>query len=447
VTLDVAHLANAEQVLRTAWAYRGVDVLLSHRLVLPHLPSDIRFLELKEADLRDTGLGAYIGRDGPPRPFLLATARGEDPDEYTEVGLEEMPHLQRIASQFSVPMETVTLAESHQALGRNLLVSDDPEMQKLRSWYGRDRKQHIITSTELTPALTRLQRRRGIYYTSPHNTVNKGLYYRRELLRRVPSFDAVWATAIYAMDAPTVGLPQELVGFVDSIGDRIMILIELRNEIELQAEDAPNNDSEWDIVNKLNYFFMLVTGLLDNLAWVALARHGQLAAYLQSGKRNNVSLQMRDKQGSIGSKPFNNVLKQMDQRMYDHVQNHQDLIAVFYPVRDAIQHRTVLSGTRLQYLDGDWASTMVHFDSDTVAAIQVLDPARPYDLNLWGLFQFDDLVLVQPDAFSRQALDRVLEFTQTFLDILDMPALLVAHPTLKAQVDQDSPEVRRLLAR
>jgi len=435
-TLDIPHLENAEQTIRIISGYQDTTLTLTDQPLTFHLPSNVSFLEFEEAYRKDSSV-----------PYLRIAKKSSNGTHRTKIGSRSISNLHMLATQFDVPIERIELAEAHHELGQNYLVSDDPDIRKLKNLYCRDRKHHFIKSSELIETLTRLERRRGIYYTSPSNTINKGMYYWRELLRQVPEFDKLWATAVYGVQDPVGGLPSELFEFAQSLGDRVMGLLELHDELEILTENSPHNDAEWDIVNRLNYFFVLVTGLLDNLAWIALARYGLISQYHQPGKWNNVSLQMRDKNGAIAKKPFNLTISNMSQQLYDHIYNHQDLISVFYPTRDSIQHRLVLSGSRVEYLDHDWATIMVSFHPDTLAALEVLEPAKPYDLNTWGLFHFEHLRFVGPEAFSRTALSHLLAFTRKTLEILDMPAMLAGQPTLKAKVDQESPQTKDLLAR
>ena len=146
----------------------------------------------------------------------------------------------------------------------------------------------------------------------------------------------------------------ELYNFVESFGDRVMSILQMRDELELLLEEAPNNDTEWEVVNKLNYFFVLVTGLFDNLVWLAAIRYGLYTQFNARGRSRDVVVKVSTKNGLPNPNSFQCEIAVNNRLFYDHMLNHQDLIAIFYPIRDSIQHRLVLSGCILEYLDRGW---------------------------------------------------------------------------------------------
>ena len=71
-TLDVAHLADLKWTLQTVLGYRDVEVTLTERVSIPHLPKAISFLNFEEADMGETGIEEYMRVDSGPQQYLRA---------------------------------------------------------------------------------------------------------------------------------------------------------------------------------------------------------------------------------------------------------------------------------------------------------------------------------------------------------------------------------------
>jgi hypothetical protein len=116
----------------------------------------------------------------------------------------------------------------------------------------------------------------------------QGIYYWRKLHQAIPNLDRVSATALYGVEGGEEeeegGLVQALLEYAQSLGDRVMSLLQPRDELELLAENAAGMAVEWEMVNKLNYLVVLVTDLFDNIAWLASVRHQVYGRYKPAGR-------------------------------------------------------------------------------------------------------------------------------------------------------------------
>jgi len=129
----------------------------------------------------------------------------------------------------------------------------------------------------------------------------------------------------------------------------------------------------------------------------------------------------------------------------------QNLLKVFYPVRDSVQHRHLLTGVQYMWVEDrglsivprsaeEKACSLAILDDESAEAIAAFDKEDPSDyFSRWGVRHAGGYRLLEPYKFVTQALRQLCQFYQEFLNHLDLPA----HHTLSASTLQ---EVRKLLA-
>ncbi len=190
------------------------------------------------------------------------------------------------------------------------------------------------------------------------------------------------------------------------------------------------------MLNQLNYFFMLSTGVFDSLAWLALHRFN-----LRKGNRLDITLRAEKFLGK--ENPF---FRQLDVAAphltpFLRDRHQQDRIAVFYAPRDTVQHRLVLTGAHFNTGQVISDCNIAFLSREDAQAIQNIDRMIPENMPFteWGLLSFSgdaDKILLEPYRFTCAALRFLFPFVSDVLDRLDFPGWIGAHPPLKETADK-----------
>jgi hypothetical protein len=438
---DMDGLEHGNDLVRFAHRYSEPIIYATQSVPTPSHDDRMYSFAFRQGDIRDTGLGQYQTHE-QPKYYVNVYANARTIERCAYVGYVD--DLQRIADKLQVPFELVQLVEGHRALGLNVFVSDRPEMDRLIPRYFADQKAHLIRSHQLKDTIHRMARRHDVYYIGPGDQMKpSSFYYWRQLHEIMPAFDKAWATIVHGVEE--AGLDENLEAFGESFSDRAMGLLETTDELHLLSEERVDNRTKWRMVNQLNYFLVLTTGLCDNIAWLAALRYGLYSQYENKGKLVVLRI-TRDNQGRPNS-PFLRDLMQADHRFFGHLENFQWLFNILYPPRDSVQHRVITRALILNHLNEGWNRVMVRFSGDAVKALLDREPAIYMGINSWGLFCGpDELYLVEPYTFARHMLNELFQFADVSLQLLDMPDLLANHPKVLLKVETEPQALKRLMS-
>jgi hypothetical protein len=197
---------------------------------------------------------------------------------------------------------------------------------------------------------------------------------------------------------------------------------------------VPTSDARDEMLNQLNYFFMLATGVFDSLAWIAHHRFG-----LQE-RREQVTLRAERSNGRAN--PFFEHLDgfALPLTTFLRDQQQQARIALFYAPRDTIQHRLVLTGAHYNsgYLTSD--CNIAYVSREDAQAIHVVDRRVPENepFSEWGLMPLleqPEKVILEPYRFTCTALRFLFPFVNEVLRLLDVPGWVGGRPDMKAAAD------------
>lgn len=265
----------------------------------------------------------------------------------------------------------------------------------------------------------------GAFRVMPNYSVNRGLYYWMRLWSLVPAFQAAWPYAVFGANVAPRG--QDVYDFMQALHARITGMMQAHDRLGWLRYTPANNDTRDEMLNQLNYFIVLATGVFDSIAWLALHR-------FQIGE----SLRNITSRAEPNGRP-NPYFKKLDacapvlvQYLRDPIR--QAKIALFYQPRDSIQHRLVLTGAHFntgQYLSD---CNVVFLDSEAAKAIQAVDRHDPATLPFseWGLvYANEERPLLEPYRFTGEALRFVLSFVDETLEHLDLATWLAPYPKRK----------------
>jgi hypothetical protein len=197
---------------------------------------------------------------------------------------------------------------------------------------------------------------------------------------------------------------------------------------------VPTSDGRDEMLNQLNYFFMLATGVFDSLAWVALHRFG-----LRAGR---LDVTLREERPIGRANPFFALLDAAAPPLASFLHNRQQQakIALFYAPRDTIQHRLVLTGAHFNSGQITSDCNIAYLSQDDAQAIDAVDQILPEDMPFseWGLMRFPEQpeeVILEPYRFTCTALRFLFPFVDEVLRLLDFSGWVGVRPDIKAAAD------------
>jgi hypothetical protein len=189
----------------------------------------------------------------------------------------------------------------------------------------------------------------GMFFVRRNFEVNEGFYYLYRYKSSFPTYQKAWSTAICGQTAISSDVRDQL----QSLGTRLDFLCRSFDRGAHNSLRRANNDTEDNTLYHLAYFVMLVTGMLDDLAWIL--------AYLFSLKLRRIDVKLRIDAGRDSS-PFLDAIRVASPNVADKLADTeiQKLIRAFYPIRDRLQHRQFLLG--VLHVGRPWTEPRILFD-------------------------------------------------------------------------------------
>ncbi len=257
-------------------------------------------------------------------------------------------------------------------------------------------------------------KRRNIYYARPHvrEIDGRAFHYWFLLKYLVPRFADAWTISVFGETAVENG-PQ-IKDVLSGLADRFENAICASDRIAMEFMKRPVNSTEWEMLYNFNYFCLLATGIFDALAWLTVHRYS-----MPVRSNLDVSLQMMGPK-SRGTK-FVNAISLKNASLASFIQQNEDLIKLFYPMRHSAQHREPVGGAQFEDRDEGWTASVARIKSDATLGIQKID-INDHPFSRWGLHVYLPNLL-EPYKFTRRALRELIGFSNNYLDLLDFPSL------------------------
>lgn len=323
--------------------------------------------------------------------------------------------------------------EAHESLNADIFVTEDNDALTFRDRLQDLTKVLILSVSETLDYLDVHLKRQGTYVIAANSIINgKGAYYFERLCELLPSFQRTWVTCATA----TTSLPngKQVQNYLISLYKRIIYMLESKDKIASQFYLKSNNNVTYEMLRELNYFMTLTTGTFDAMAW--LFRYFYQFRDSDSEKsirlRMAVTLKIKTDQQS---KPLINHIEQRNKDLSAYLCSNytQNLMSIFYPPRDSIQHRHPLLGIQymtsvsqpgshgLPQIDMGRGYSLAVLDEDTEKAIYLLDSDDVSDyFTLWGIRKLGPNTFLEPYKFVLQALMRLMELYDNVLTMLDI---------------------------
>ena len=329
------------------------------------------------------------------------------------------------------PLIDVTI---HQVLERHLFVTRNQSLLNLAMIPRPERNVFVLTPTEARRYVSLFLKAHGKYHVKTNYIVKRSSYYWQRLWHLVPTFQQAWPYTVYGEKDLPAG--EHIAAHMQSISARLIGQMQACDRIGWLRYSVPTSDGRDEMLNQLNYFFMLATGVFDSLAWIALHRFGLRE------KRENVTL--REERPIGRANPFFTQLDAAALPLATFLRGRQQQarIALFYAPRNTIQHRLVLTGAH--YNSGHITSdcNIAYVSRDDAQAIHAVDQALPENrpFSEWGLMLFleqPEKVILEPYRFTCTALRFFFPFVDEVLRLLDFSGWVGTgtRPDIKAAAD------------
>jgi hypothetical protein len=340
---------------------------------------------------------------------------------------EQMRH----SNEFSAPFVDVKI---HQALERHLFVTLDQSILNLALIARPEGNVFVLTPREAQHYIDLCLKAHEKYHIRTNYTANRSVYYWMRLWNLVSAFQTTWPYTVYgAADSLPGGTL--LMDFMQAFYARLIGQMQACDRIGWLRYSVPTSDARDEMLNQLNYFFMLATGVFDSLAWLTYHRFG-----LQVASRLDVTLRAERRPGRD-----NPLFQQLDGTAPDLAsffrdRQQQERISLFYAPRDTIQHRLVLTGAHFNTGQVISDCNVAFLSREDAQAIQAVDRMIPEHMPFteWGLITLSDgpdKILLEPYRFTCTALRFLFPFVSNVLRLLDLPGWIGIRPTLKETAD------------
>lgn len=306
----------------------------------------------------------------------------------------------------------------------SIFVSQSPYLLQKSVWIQKRFEVKILSFLQALEYIDLYLRRlnSSFYYSAPHYRIIGGnaFFYWFLLKELVPKFAEAWAVAVFGADHIQNG--KELMNKLGGLAAKFENALCSSDHIAMEYMKPPNNSTQWEMLYNLNYFCMLVTGIFDLLAWLT-------ASYYSIPIKNprQVTIRMTGHK-SEGTK-FVSAIARFNPSLASFIVTKQDFIHMFYPMRDAVQHREPVVGAQFAQANEGWTLSVATLKQDAPSAIKMVDQTG-YPFTRFGLLNTGTPNLLEPSRFTRKALRELIYFTNAYIELLDFPLLVAKRQDL-----------------
>jgi hypothetical protein len=319
-------------------------------------------------------------------------------------------------------------AISNYAESDSIFVTQCLSLLEKNVWILRSANIKVLSFVQALEYLDLDLKRRNIYYAGPYirETDGRAFHYWFLLKHLFPRFAEAWSASVFGNKVIQNG--PAIKDVLSGLGDRLQNALYASDDIALEFMKRPVNSTEWEMLYHFNYFCLLATGVFDALAWLTVHRYS-----MPVSDRLGVSIHITGPK-SRGTK-FVNAISQKNASLASFIQNHADLIRLFYPMRHAAQHGEPVGGTQFEDRDEGWTASLARIKIDALTGINKIDiKGNPF--SSWGLLGTWS-GLLEPYRFTRKALRELMAFSNEYLKLLDFPSMITS-PELKEKVTSTS---------
>lgn len=253
----------------------------------------------------------------------------------------------------------------------------------------------------------------GHFYVVPGYKVNEGYYYLYRFKKIFSEFQPAWSIIVSGQGYGSIS--QEVVNQFDSLSQRLEFICRATDKVSYYSLKQSNNDTQDNTLYHFGYLIMLITGIFDDLAWIL--------THIYKLRLNRMEVVLKE---PVKKKRFYGQLSEKNKELYnflttDHTQN---LIKMFYPIRDALQHRQFIKGMKFSDTDGynDNVFALPEFTVDIMKEIT-------YDIKEYGfIFSHKDTFLFDSHIFASQTIKDIAFIVNHILALIDWEQMIESLP-------------------
>jgi len=321
----------------------------------------------------------------------------------------------------------------HESLSRNFFVTTDPDVLSKKGILETRYEVAILPLDKALECADLYLKQHGRYYVKPPSYhADRLLYYVVEARQLLPAFRRAWSVAVFSRDGRIFS--EHIFEYLESLMGRFLRMLYARDRIGYEFFRRADNNTQDEMLYHLDYLVVLATGLFDTLAWLTKHRYGMQL------KREQVELKIDPgKEGSTFTKRLANKDRPLHAFILEPA--NRNLVHLFYPLRDSIQHRHISFGVGYINMAEGWRCNFVKLTADAANAIQKVDIAHANDFtSYWGVFEnlCPDGHGLEPYKFARAALAEISRFTNKYLQMLQLDELIASYPDIRQRVESSA---------
>lgn len=262
------------------------------------------------------------------------------------------------------------------------------------TYYNSNRKtEKDIGITEALEYIRILLVNNGFFYVVPHYTVDEDLYYLYRYKKIFEKFQHAWSIAVKnERNRQYTDVFHQL----DSLSERLNFICRADDKVKYYSKKTPKNGNKNNALYHFGYLIMLITGALDDLAWVI--------KHLYKLNLGKTQIVLKEYQ-TYESKLLKN-LEHKNKKLYEFLQasKNQSIIKLFYPIRDSLQHRKFIKGVRYTNESRGLRKNLFAIPKET---LEWIDFNFSSELEKeYGIYEENDEVLyIEPYIFTSKLLE------------------------------------------
>ncbi len=242
----------------------------------------------------------------------------------------------------------------------------------------------------------------GIFKIAPNNTVEEVGYYLYRYKKIFDKYQYAWTVAVKAKEGD---FPIDAKKHLESLATRLEYVCRASDKVSYYSLQNPGNDTKARTAYHFSYMIFLATGIFDDLAWIIDTLNKlQLSKY-------DVELKDPKKMcNRLGNK--NRKLSQY--LLQDSTQN---LIKLFYPMRDKFMHRKFIRAIGYTNPSKGYRKNLFSIPPKVIERIK--SEFGEGELKKWGLVDIGQETHMEAHFFSKKAMGALKEVVNGILGIID----------------------------
>ncbi|MQR93680.1 hypothetical protein [Fictibacillus phosphorivorans] len=262
----------------------------------------------------------------------------------------------------------------------------------------------------------------GYFYVNPRFKINEGYYYLYRFKKLFSEFQPAWSIVVSGHGC---GISDEIMNQFDSLSQRLEFICRATDKVSYFALKYANNDTQDNTLYHLGYLIMLITGAFDDLAWIL--------TYIYDLRLSKMEVVLKE---PLKKKRFYEQLMEKNKKLHDFLTSDytQNVIKMYYPIRDALQHRQFVKGMKFSSSNG-YENNVFALPKHTVNIMEnITEDSKEYGL----VFSHQDSFLFDSHVFASKTMENITYIVNNTLVLIDWERIIASLPAEKIGQVRDS---------